>query len=97
MIDIISDVLTGTGIVLIAFGIAGIYRFDDFYKRALVSSTVDTAGYITLMFGIMLREGISLFSLKVAFIVIITLIVNPLVSHAITRSAYISGYKIRKD
>ncbi|WP_242825223.1 cation:proton antiporter [Proteocatella sphenisci] len=97
MINIISNIIISMGIVFVTLGIIGIYRFESFYKRALVSSIVDTTGYLTLMFGIILKEGLSFFSLKVSFIVLITLIVNPLISHAITRSAYISGYKLRKD
>lgn len=84
------------GIILSAFGVYGIFRFKDFYTRILVSSKVDTVGFMTIMFGVMLVKGVSFFSLKVFLIVVIAFITTPLAAHSIARSAYLSGYKIKK-
>lgn len=97
MRDLIADVIIYLSLFFVSLGVIGIFRFKHFYSRALVAANVDTVGYLTLMFGVILKNGFSFFSLKVLFILIITFIVNPLVSHAIVRSAYISGYKIGKD
>lgn len=97
MRNIIADLVISTGIIFVGIGVIGTYRFKNFYSRALMAANVDTVGYITLMIGVIIKQGFSFFSLKVFFILIITLIVNPLVSHAIVRSAYISGYKIGKE
>ncbi|MGB5822605.1 MAG: monovalent cation/H(+) antiporter subunit G [Proteocatella sp.] len=97
MRDLIGNLIIFSGIMFVFIGVAGIYRFKNFYSRALMAANVDTVGYITLMMGVIVKQGLSLFSLKVFFILVITLIVNPLVSHAIVRSAYISGYKIGKE
>lgn len=95
--EYIGNFLIGLSMIFIVIGVFGTYRFKNFYQRALISSNVDTVGYLTLMFGVIIKNGFSFFSLKVLFILLITLIINPLVSHAIVRSAYISGYKIGKD
>lgn len=92
----------GSGLILLglffaALGVLGIYRFDHFYSRALAASKVDTVGYITTLIGVCVKEGFTSFTLKVATILIITLLINPLVTHSIVRSAYISGYKPRKE
>ncbi|HAS74178.1 MAG TPA: cation:proton antiporter [Clostridiales bacterium UBA8960] len=97
MLDKISMVIIIIGVVFVSIGVVGIYRFKNFYSRALVASKVDTVGYMTLMIGIMLRSGVNFFSAKVFVILLITMLVNPLITHSIVRSAYISGYKIRKD
>lgn len=97
MRNIVGNLLISSGILFVFIGVAGIYRFRNFYSRALMAADVDTVGYITLMMGVIVKQGFSFFSLKVFFILVITLIVNPLVSHAIVRSAYISGYKIGKE
>lgn len=97
MRELISGIIIFIGIVFIALGIIGIYRFNNFFSRALVASKVDTVGYITILIGIMIRHGISYFTLKVFFILLITLIINPLITHSIVRSAFISGYKLRKE
>lgn len=95
--EYIGNFLIGLSLIFITIGVFGIYRFKNFYQRALISANIDTVGYITLMLGFIIKNGFSFFSLKVSFILIITLIINPLVSHAIVRSAYISGYKIGRD
>lgn len=95
--EYIGNFLIGLSLIFIIIGVFGIYRFKNFYQRALISANIDTVGYLTLMFGMIIKNGLSFFSLKLLFILLITLIINPLVSHAIVRSAYISGYKIGKD
>lgn len=97
MLDVVGMVVIVLGLVFIAFGIIGIYKFKNFYPRILVASKIDTVGYITLMLGVMIKNGWSFFSLKVLIIVILMVIVNPLVTHSIARSAYYSGYKVRKE
>lgn len=95
--EYIGNFFIGLSLIFITIGVFGIYRFKNFYQRALISANIDTVGYITLMLGFIIKNGFSFFSLKVSFILVITLIINPLVSHAIVRSAYISGYKIGRD
>lgn len=90
-------VLIWSGIVFIAMGVFGVYRFKNFYPRTLVVSKIDTVGNITLMAGIALRSGFNFFTMKVLLILSIMLIINPLSTHSIARSAYYSGYKVRKD
>lgn len=97
MIQTIGLLLIGLGIAFIAMGVFGIYRFKSFYPRILVASKIDTLGNLTLMLGVILRCGFSFFALKVFLILVIMIIVNPLSTHSIARSAYYSGFKIRKD
>lgn len=94
---IIADIIIFIGIAFAGLGIVGIYRFKNFYSRALVASKVDTVAYITVLIGVCIKHGLSFFTLKVAFILVITLIINPLITHSVVRSAHISGYKLRKE
>lgn len=93
----IGNCLILLGLFFATLGVLGIYRFDHFYSRALAASKVDTVGYITTLIGFCFKEGLSSFTFKVAAILIITLLINPLVTHSVVRSAYISGYKPRKE
>lgn len=97
MLDKISMGIIIIGVVFVSIGVVGIYRFKNFYSRALVASKVDTVGYITLMIGVILRSGFNFFSAKVFVILLITMLINPLITHSIVRSAHISGYKVGKD
>jgi multicomponent Na+:H+ antiporter subunit G len=92
--QLLGNVLIVIGLVFIFFGVYGILRFKNFYSRILITSKVDTVGFITLMIGIIIKAGMSFFSLKVLFIIILAIITNPISTHAIARSAYISGYRV---
>lgn len=74
------------------FGVLGLFRFNDFYSRILISSKVETVGFLTIMVGLVLFSGFNFASLKILLILLLMLITNPLSTHAIARSAYISGY-----
>jgi len=94
---ILSVLFTMVALIFMLLGIVGLFRFKDFYSRILISSKVETVGFITIMTGVMLYSGFTWFSLKVLLILIIALLTNPLSTHAIARSAFISGYKIKRE
>lgn len=97
MLDIIGNVVIAIGLVFLAFGLFGIFRFRNFYSRILIAAKIDTVAFITIMIGIILKQGFSAFSLRILLILLIMLIINPLAAHIITRSAYLSGYKVKKE
>ena len=78
------------GLVFMFFGVVGLFRFRDFYLRILVLAKIDTVGAITFMIGVIIRHGLSFFSLKVLLIMVLFLILNPLTAHIIARAAYLS-------
>lgn len=93
----LGSIVIYIGIGFVTLGIIGLFRFDNFYARALAASKVDTVGYITILIGVIIKSGFTFLSLKVAILLGITLLVNPLTTHMITRSAYVSGYTVRKE
>lgn len=93
----IGTIIIAIGISFVSLGIIGLFRFDNFYARALAASKVDTVGYITILVGVIIKSGLTFLSLKIGMLLVITLIINPLTTHMITRSAYVSGYTVRKD
>ena len=84
----------GIGMAFMVFGVVCIFLLKDFYPRILVASKIDTVGLLTFLLGVCLQHGFSFFSAKVLLIVVIILILNPLVAHIVTRSAYLSGYQL---
>lgn len=97
MITTIGYGLVWLGILIVAIGVIGTYRFNNFYPRILAAALIDTMGNITVLVGVMLIKGFSFFTLKVAIILLIMMVINPLSTHSIARSAYFSGYKVRKE
>lgn len=94
---LLSNILVAIAMVFMALGILGIFRFDNFYSRILISSKVETVGFLTMMMAMMVRAGWGYATLKILLICIMAIITNPLATHAVARSAYISGYKTDKE
>jgi len=90
---IAGEVIIILGIVFILFGVVGTIRFKNFYTRILVAAKIDIVGVLTVFIGVAVKNGLSFFSLKVILLLGIMLVINPLASHMIARSAYLSGYK----
>ena len=94
VLEVLGLLVMLLGLVLMAIGIFGIFRFKTFYARMLVVSKVDTVGVIVFLLGLAIRSGISFFSGKLFLIIVCILILSPLVSHMVARSAYISGVEL---
>lgn len=94
MIEILSKVVIVVSVVFMVFGVIGIFRFKTFYSRILISAKVETLGFLTCMFGVILHSGFTYFSLKVIVLIIIILITNPLTSHTLANKALKSGCSV---
>lgn len=90
----IGEIIIGAGLVIIAIGFIGIFRFRSFYGRLLLSSVIDTMGFLTVLIGVIVRQGLSFFSLKVLLLLVIVLLIGPVTTHKIGRSAWLSGYQV---
>ena len=91
-LEIAGNIIIYIGLIFILFGIIGIFKFNNFYAGILVSNKIDTVGFITLIIGLIIKHGLSFFSLKLLLILVIIIVVNPMIAHTVTRSAYLSGY-----
>jgi len=89
-----GDIIIGLGVIFIFFGVFGLFRFDNFYGRILVTAKIDTVGTLTFALGLAIKHGLSFFTFKLMMLVILMLVINPLATHIVLRSAYLSGYKI---
>lgn len=85
------------GLLLMAFGVFGVFRFKDYFSRVLIGAKIDTVGFITIMIGLILKNGLNYFSGKIFLVLVLYIVTNPIATHAITRSAYLSGYRIKKE
>ncbi len=93
---VIGQVTILLGLLVTGFGVYTVLRLRGFYARLVVTSKVETMGFVTIMFGVMILAGISSVTIKLAIILLFELLTVPVSSHAIARSAYMSGYRIRE-
>ena len=88
ILEIISSIVISLGLLFLALGIYGIFKYKDFYTRMLVASKVDTMGFLLVMTGIGIRHGFSFFTAKLILLAIVMLVANPFVSSIVVRSAF---------
>lgn len=97
LIDWFANIIIILGLFFMTLGVFGMFRFKDYYSRVLIAAKIDTVGFITILFGLILKYGVSYFSLKIILVAAFFIITNPIATHAITRSAYLTGYRIKKE
>ena len=85
--------IIGGLIFLIGSGI-GMLRLPDFYSRIHASGNSETLGCMLTFIGLMIYEGATLTSLKIAFVFLLVFMANPIGSHILSKSAYKSGHPI---
>jgi multicomponent Na+:H+ antiporter subunit G len=90
--ELLGNIIMSLGIVFMVIGIIGITKYKNFYTRILLTTKIDTIGAITFIIGVAVKHGISFFSLKLLLLVGIMLVLEPLATHIIARSAYNCGY-----
>ncbi len=95
VIDLIGEGIIYAGLILSAFGVFALLKLDRFYSRLVITSKVETMGFLTLIIGAMLIAGFSGFAVKLFVILIFELITLPVGAHAIARSAYRTGFRAR--
>ena len=97
LLDGLGNVIIIIGLILMAFGVIGMFRFKDYFSRVLVGGKVDTVGFITILIGLLLKNGFTYFTGKILLVLVLYVVTNPIATHAITRSAHLSGYRIKKE
>ncbi len=94
---ILGYIIIGLGLFFVVVGLIGVYKFDNFYARILCAADIDTVGLITILIGVAVVSGINMFTLKVLIILAAVILLNPIVTSSMASSAYLSGYKFKKE
>lgn len=90
---LLANILVVIGIIFTSIGILGLFRFKSFYLRLLASANADTVGMLFIFIGMLFVAPNKEFAFKLLIIIGLSVITTPLSTHAIARSAYISGYR----
>ncbi|MCK4247052.1 MAG: monovalent cation/H(+) antiporter subunit G [Methanomicrobia archaeon] len=81
------------GCLVMVFGAVGIIRFPDVYTRLHASTKCDTGGALSILLALTAYTGITLTSIKILTIAVLIFLFNPVVSHALARTAHRRGIK----
>lgn len=96
IVSALSWLLVLTGCVFIVSGGIGLIRMPDLYTRLHAASVTDTGGAIFVMLGLFLQALFVfdswLIAVKVLIVLFFTLITSPTASHALAKTALLSGH-----
>ena len=99
-LKILSDVLIAVGAFFALVGVLGILRMPDTFCRMQASTCVSTLGVIGVALGGLIYAifvmGSASAAVKIAVIVLMIFVTNPVGSHAIAKGAYRAGIRPEK-
>jgi multicomponent Na+:H+ antiporter subunit G len=72
-------------------GAVGILRMPDFYTRVHAASVTDVMGSFAILLGLALQSGLSLVTVKLAFIALLIFFTSPAATHALVKAALERG------
>lgn len=94
MLHVAGLVFISVGLFLDVIGCLGLVRLPDIYNRLQASTKCVATGTACILFGTFLFVGFKASGTKAILCMIFLLITSPVIAHAISRSAHISGVKL---
>ncbi len=91
LLQILANVLLAVGLFFILAGVIGVLRLPDFYTRLHAMGKCDTLGVALVLLAVVLREGVSLLSVKLLLISVFIALANPTATHVLGRAALKAG------
>ena len=88
VVDIFSAICLLYASFLCLSGGVGIIRFPDFYTRMHAVGVTDTLASGMILIGLMLQNPGSLVVFKLLMILVMTLFISPVASHALANAAF---------
>ena len=88
VLDMFSALCLLTGSFLCLSGGVGIIRFPDFYTRMHAVGVTDTLAAGMILIGLMLQNPGALVVVKLLMILLMTLFISPVASHALAKAAF---------
>lgn len=92
--QIIGYAIISLGILFMFFGLFAMIRFKNFFPRLLCASKVDTVAMITIFVGLIIYNGFNFIAFRLALLLFIILLINPLIAHLMAQLAYLSGHRL---
>jgi multicomponent Na+:H+ antiporter subunit G len=86
VVESASWLLIVAGSLFTVIGAFGLVRMPEVFTRMHAASVTDTLGAGLLIFGMMLQAGLSLVTLKLAFILGLFFFLAPVVTHALAQA-----------
>jgi multicomponent Na+:H+ antiporter subunit G len=93
MSDYLSGLLVLAGGFFALVTATEVLRMPDFFTRLHAAGIVDTLAVMLIVFGLVLRAGLSLTSIKLILILLFILFTTPTATHALAKAALHGGLR----
>ena len=80
------------GTLALVIGSLGLIRLPDVFSRIHAVGMMDTAGVGFIVLGMMIHEGFSMISVKLAAVAVFLFFTSPIATHAVAQVAHKSGF-----
>jgi multicomponent Na+:H+ antiporter subunit G len=80
-------------VIALLIGSLGLIKLPDFYCRIHAVGMIDTAGASFIILGMIIHQGFSLVSFKLALIGVFLFFTSPIATHAVAQVAHKMGVK----
>ncbi len=91
--DILGWAFIAAGSFFTVVGAFGLVRMPDLYTRLHASGVLDPFGVSLILIGLMFQAGLTLVTVKLAFLVVLLMFTSPVACHALARAALHRGVK----
>ena len=91
LVDLLSGLFIAIGAISLVIGSLGLLRLPDLFSRTHAVGMMDTAGVGLIILGLMVHEGLTLISFKLALVGIFLFFTSPISTHAVAQGAFRSG------
>ena len=90
---VLSGLSIAIGVIALLIGSLGLIKLPDVYCRIHAVGMIDTAGASFIILGMIIHQGFSLVSFKLALIGVFLFFTSPIATHAVAQVAYKMGVK----
>ncbi len=89
--EIIAIILMSGGFFFLTVGVVGLIRLPDVYNRLHALGKCDTMGVGLIILGLVLIVPGTTNVVKLLLMGALTVVINPVITHMITKTAYVRG------
>lgn len=89
----LSGLSIAIGVIALLIGSLGLIKLPDVYCRIHAVGMIDTAGASFIILGMIIHQGFSLVSFKLALIGVFLFFTSPIATHAVAQVTHKMGVK----
>ena len=94
---IVVAVFFAMGLITMAIGVYGMFRYKYVLNRMHMAAAIDTLGLLLIMCGLIVWQGLSINSMKIVLIILFFWISGPVASHLIARMEVSTNEKLEEE